>query len=338
MVSVFSGALTVLVVALLLVAGAAFVLLGPGPASKDTTVILRRGAGMSEMAVQLKRAHVVSSSAVFRVAAELSGADHRLKAGEYAFKAHSSIADVLALIASGKVVRHFVTLPEGRTSAQMIAALRNDPVLTGDVAVPPEGSLLPDTYEVTRGEPRAEVVRRMRAARDAVLADLWSHRPQGLPYKSPEEAVTMASIVEKETALGSERPKVAAVYVNRLRKGMKLDADPTTIYGVSKGEPLGRGLRQSELAAANPYNTYVVAGLPPTPIANAGRASLEAALNPAATQDLYFVANGTGGSSFAATYEDHSKNVAKWREVEAKRKAAKAAARPRACAPGQPCR
>lgn len=325
LVSVFSGVVTVAVIALLIVAVGAFALFGPGPAKKDTTVILRRGSGVAEMAATLQRSHAISSAAVFRFAAEVSGADRHLRAGEYEVKAHASVADVLSLVANGKVVRHFVTLPEGRTSAQMVAALRANDVLTGDVAVPPEGSLLPDTYEVTRGDTRLSVIKRMRAARDAILADLWAHRQQGLPFKTPEEAVTLASIVEKETGLPGERPKVAAVYINRLHKGMKLDADPTTIYGISKGEPLGRGLRQSELAAATPYNTYVVPGLPPTPIANPGKASLQAVFNPAPTQDLYFVANGTGGSSFAATLEEHGKNVAKWREIEKSRAAAKAA-------------
>ena len=289
---------------------------GPGPAARETDIVLRRASGVAGMAAELKRRRVIGSALLFRAAAEFTGADRKLKAGEYEFPRGISLHTVLQMIASGQVVRHFVTLPEGRTSAQAVAMLRADPILTGDVITPPEGALLPDTYEVTRGEPREMVVSQMRAARDAVLAQLWTHRASDLPFTRPQDAVTLASIVEKETALAAERPKVAAVYVNRLRKGMKLDADPTTLYGISHGEPLGRGLKQSELTAATPYNTYVVAGLPPTPIANPGRASLEAVFRPARTSDLYFVANGAGGSSFSATYEEHVKNVAHWRQME----------------------
>ena len=330
-VSLLTGALTVSVVVFvgLLVWG--WLYYGPGPANRDTTVILRRGAGVAEIGAALKREHVIGSAAVFDLTAEITGEHRRLKAGEYAFPAHASLARVLGRIASGLVVRHFVTLPEGRTSAQAAAILRANPVLAGDVATPPEGALLPDTYEVTRGELRVNVIQRMRAARDALVAELWAHRRPDLPFHTPDQAVTLASIVEKETALASERNRVAAVYINRLRKGMKLDADPTTIYGISHGEPLGRGLRQSELLAATPYNTYVAPGLPPTPIANPGRASLQAVFNPAPTQDLYFVANGTGGSSFAATLDEHARNVARWRHFEAAR------AHRRAACPGAAC-
>jgi UPF0755 protein len=323
---VLTAVVTVFVLITLVGALGWFLLDGPGPLEKKTTVDLRKGAGVSEMAADLKRAHVVGSADLFKVAAELTGADRRLKAGEYAFNAHVSLGEVIRKMAAGEVVRHYVTIPEGRTSAQAVAILRANPVLSGDVAVPPEGSLMPDTYEVTRGESRAELIAKMRAARDSVLADLWEARQAGLPYATPEQAVIMASIVEKETGLAVERPHVAAIFINRLKKGMKLESDPTTIYGISRGEPLGRGLRQSELVADTPYNTYVIIGLPPTPIANPGRAALQAVLNPMRTDDLYFVANGTGGHAFSSTLAEHQVNVARWRQIEAQRKAAAATA------------
>jgi UPF0755 protein len=293
---------------------------GPGPSRQATTVILPRGAGVSGIAAALQNAGVIRSGLLFKLGAATSAAHRKLQAGEYEFPAHASAAQVLAMIAEGKIVRHWITVPEGRTSAQVAATLRASDILTGEVETPPEGALLPQTYEVTRGEARQAVIDQMRAARDKALAALWATRQPGLPFKSPEEAVILASIVEKETAVPAERGHVASVYLNRLRKGMKLDADPTTIYGVSRGEPLGRGLRQSELTAHTPYNTYVISGLPPTPIANPGRDALAATLDPPATDDIFFVANGTGGSSFAATYEAHAKNVAHWRKVESARR------------------
>jgi UPF0755 protein len=193
------------------------------------------------------------------------------------------------------------------------------PVLTGSAPVPPEGSLLPETYEVQRGEDRAAVLQRMINARDKLLATLWPKRRADLPFKSIDEAVTMASIVEKETALDAERPRVAAVYLNRLVKGMRMESDPTIIYGLTHGAPLGHGIRQSELYTVTPYNTYLVAGLPPTPICNPGRASIAAVLDPPRTDELYFVANGKGGHVFASTFEQHQRNVAQWRQVEHQR-------------------
>lgn len=307
--------------ALILMMGALalFDWVGPGPAAQATTVELPRGAGVGGIATALQKAGVIRSASLFRLFAGTTGAHRRLRAGEYDFPAHASLSRVMRMIAEGRIVRHWVTVVEGRTSAQVAAQLRASPILTGEVETPPEGALLPDTYEVVRGEDRSEILARMRAARDRVLAELWSARQAGLPLRTPEEAVILASIVEKETAVPAERAHVASVYLNRLRKGMKLEADPTTIYGVSRGESLGRGLRQSELAAATPYNTYVVTGLPPTPIANPGRAALEATLNPLASDDLFFVANGKGGSSFSSTYEAHAQNVAHWRQIESRR-------------------
>lgn len=290
---------------------------GPGPAPVGgVDVVLAPGGGLKGVARTLARAGAIRSSLGFAFVAVLTGAANRLKAGEYAFRPRESLADVIAAIARGEVVRHFITIPEGFTSEEAMAVLRRASFLSGPSPTPPEGSLLPETYEVGRGESRRGVIARMAAARDRVLDRLWSERAVGLPYASREQAVILASVVEKETARPDERPRIAAVFINRLKKGMRLESDPTVIYGVSGGVPLGRGLRASELARRTPYNTYLVAGLPPTPIANPGRASLVAALSPAHTGDLYFVADGTGGHVFAATFDAHRRNVARWRAIE----------------------
>jgi len=311
----------------LIFAGAAawMTLYGPGPEAKggagSTIVILRPGSGVSEIGATLKRAGVVRSSETFRLAVQLLGADRSLRAGEYQFPSGASLNDIIRKMKSGQVVRHFVTVPEGRTSAMAVRILMAESVLVGDVEVPPEGSILPETYEVTRGETRAAVLQRMRDARDQALAELWAKRAPGLPFETPEDAINLAAIVEKETSVPAERPRVAGVYINRLRKGMPLAADPTIVYGVSKGEPLGRGIRRSELDADTPWNTYKRAGLPPHPIANPGRASIAAVLNPAITKELFFVADGTGGHAFAETAAEHDRNVLKWRKIEAERAA-----------------
>lgn len=296
-----------------------FAVFGGGPTQTDRTVVLRRGAGLSEIAATLDREHVIGSAAVFELWARLSGKAGRLRAGEYEFPAGSSIGSVLGRIARGQVVNHFLTIPEGWTSEMALEALARSPVLVGAAPVPPEGAILPQTYQVTRGEDRAAVLTRMMDARDRLLQRLWPRRARDLPFSTLQEAVTLASIVEKETGVPSERPRVAAVYVNRLRQGIPLQADPTLIYGISRGRPLGRGIRQSELQANTPWNTYLRPGLPPGPIANPGEASLAAVLNPPRTSELFFVANGTGGHSFAATLEEHNRNVARWREIEAQR-------------------
>jgi UPF0755 protein len=283
-------------------------------------VILRKGAGLSEIAAELQRAGAIRAAPLFVAAAQITGAAKGLKAGEYAFRSRASLAEVIRKIRSGEVVHHRITIPEGITSQQAVDILMRSDLLTGTVATPPEGSLLPETYEVVRGEPRAAVLQRMLEARDRLLAELWANRRRGLPYTDPNQAVTMASIVERETALPAERPRVAAVYLNRLRQGMKLDSDPTVIYGITQGAALGHGLRLSELQSNSPYNTYLNPGLPPGPIGNPGRASLAAVMDPAETDELYFVANGTGGHSFARTLEEQSRNVARWREIEKQRK------------------
>ncbi|SFQ42433.1 UPF0755 protein [Roseivivax halotolerans] len=214
--------------------------------------------------------------------------------------------------------RYRIALAEGVTSWQVVEELRSVDVLDGEVEVPPEGSLAPDSYEVAEGDTRASLIERMRRAQDIILQEEWANRADDLPIESPEEALILASIVEKETGVAEERPQVASVFVNRLRDGMRLQTDPTVIYGITNGQGvLGRGIRQSELRAETPYNTYVIDGLPPTPIANPGRASLRAALNPAETDYVFFVADGTGGHAFAETLAEHNENVARWREIEA---------------------
>lgn len=215
--------------------------------------------------------------------------------------------------------RFRITMAEGATSWQIVEALKAADFLTGSVdEVPPEGLLAPDSYEVRPGDERADVIARMQSAQEARLGEAWSNRADGLPYGTPEEALIMASIVEKETGVAEERRTVASVFINRLERGMRLQTDPTVIYGITKGQgALGRGLRQSELRSETPYNTYVIDGMPPTPIANPGLASIEAALNPADTDFVFFVADGSGGHAFAVTLEEHNRNVARWREIEA---------------------
>lgn len=324
-IMLLSAAATLAVAAMLVAVWVVWSFQGPGPGARSgdaTTVMLRHGASLPEIASTLSHDGVIRSAPVFVAAAQITGAARALKAGEYEFASRASMASVLADIRDGKIVRHQITVPEGRTSAMVVAALAAKTDLSGVAAAPPEGSILPETYQYERGEDRSAVLRRMMDARDELLASLWAKRQPGLPFTTPEEAVTLASIVEKETGKASERPRVAAVFINRLRQGIRLQSDPTIIYGLTQGEPLGRGIRASELAAATPYNTYAINGLPPTPIANPGRAAIAAALDPPKTTELYFVADGTGGHVFASTLEEHNANVAKWRAIERNRGAA----------------
>ena len=263
----------------------------------------------------------ISDADLFKMAARVHDLAPNLRAGEFEIAPGASVIQALMALRDGKPLLRFVTIPEGRTTAQALALIADAPVLTGDVTLTPgEGALLPETYAYERGEARDAVLQRMIDAHDEALAALWPNRAEALPFDTPEEAVILASIVEKETALAEERPRVASVFVNRLRRGMRLQSDPTIIYGLTGGEPLGRGIRRSELRGETPYNTYVIRGLPPTPIANPGRASLEAVLNPPDTDDLYFVADGTGGHVFAETLAEHNRNVAQWRRIERERR------------------
>jgi UPF0755 protein len=319
------GGLIALGLALLLALAAVWTYGGPGPkarAGAATTVVLAKGAGVRQISASLKEAGVISSGGLFTLAARATGAAGRLKAGEYQIPSGASMAQILSDIRAGRVVRHLISVPEGWTSGMAAEAVNAEPVLTGTAPEPPEGSILPDTYEVQRGEDRAAVIGRMRAAQTKLVGELWASRDPDLPFTTPEEAVTLASIVEKETGVAAERPRVAAVFINRLKAGMALQSDPTIIYGISKGRALGRGIKQSELDAPSPYNSYKVVGLPPTPIANPGRAALMAVLHPLKTDELYFVADGSGGHVFASTLEAHEKNVAAWRALEKQRAAA----------------
>ncbi|HEY2662472.1 MAG TPA: endolytic transglycosylase MltG [Caulobacteraceae bacterium] len=299
---------------------------GPGPAAphgaEATTVVLRQGGGISEIASTLRGSGVIRSSAVFIAAAQVTGAGRHLKAGEYEFPSHASLASVIDKVRRGEIVHHMITIPEGLTSEEVVDILMNNPVLNGAAPVPAEGAILPETYEVRRGDDRGAVLQRMIDARDVLVRTLWAQRRPDLPIDTPEQAVTLASIVEKETGLPDERPKVAAVFVNRLRQHIRLQSDPTIIYGLTRGKPLGRGIRESELTGMTPYNTYLIDGLPPTPICNPGRASIAAVLDPPPSNDLYFVADGTGGHVFASTLEQHQKNVEHWRAIEAHARAA----------------
>ncbi|HXJ00125.1 MAG TPA: endolytic transglycosylase MltG [Micropepsaceae bacterium] len=288
----------------------------PGPSLAETTLIVKPGSGLRVIAQTLAQAGMVENALLFRVGVIRRGRSAQLKAGEYAFPANASEAEIMDMLVARKVVEHRITIAEGLTSDAAVALVQADPVLTGSVTVVPEGSLLPETYLFERGTTRAEILARMHEAQVKLLAEIWPKRKEGLPLMSQEDALKLASIVEKETAIPSERPRIAAVFINRLKNGMKLESDPTIIYGLTKGVPLGHPLRQSELATPNPYSTYQIEGLPPTPICNPGKSAIAAVLNPADTDELYFVADGSGGHAFAKNIADHEKNVAQWRRLQ----------------------
>ena len=290
----------------------------PGPLPEDKVVNIPRGLGIPDIADLLQREGVINQPYVFMGGVIVLKARGELKYGEYQFSKQSSVADVVETITEAKVVQHAFTVPEGLTSEQIVARLLENEVLTGQIKeIPREGTLLPETYRFTRGMTREQIIQRMQQAHRRVLQEVWERRVQDLPVKTPEQLVTLASIVEKETGKPDERTRVAAVFVNRLKTKMRLQSDPTIIYGLTGGKgSLGRPILRSEIDQATPYNTYVVDGLPPGPIANPGRASLEAAANPARTKELYFVADGTGGHVFSDNYAEHQKNVARLRGIE----------------------
>ncbi len=290
----------------------------PGPLSDDRVVNIPRGSGIRDIADVLVRDGVIDQPWVFVGGVLVLKAREDLKAGEYQFKAHASLRDVVATIVEGRVVPHQLTIPEGLTSEQIVARLLDDDILTGNIKeIPREGTLLPDTYSFTRGITREQMIQRMQQAQQRMIKEVWDRHSPDLPIKTPEQLVVLASIVEKETGKPEERTRVAAVFANRLKQKMRLQSDPTIIYGLVGGKgTLGRPIMRSEIEQATPYNTYQIDGLPPGPIANPGRASLEAAANPARTRELYFVADGTGGHAFAETYEQHQKNVARLRAME----------------------
>ncbi len=298
----------------------------PGPKAakgEETVVLIQPGEGVSAIAQDLAKARVIDDAMLFSLGVRIRGIGGRLKAGEYAVPSRASMADVAGILIAGTSIEHKLTVAEGLTSQMAYDLVKADPVLTGDAGpVPLEGSLLPETYLFTRGTTRAQLIARMMKAEDDLLTKLWAGRDKDLPLKTPLEAVTLASVVEKETAVPAERAHIAAVFENRLKLGMKLQSDPTIIYGLTRGYPLGRGIRESEIAKPTAYNTYIITGLPPGPICNPGEASLYAVLHPDKSKDLYFVADGDGGHVFAATMAEHQKNVARWRKVERDEKAA----------------
>jgi UPF0755 protein len=291
----------------------------PGPLQDEKVVNIPTRAGMADIADTLQREGVIDNNRWAFIGAVIAlKARSELKPGEYAFQKNASLRSVIATMVDGKVVQHSVTIPEGLTSEQIVARLSENDIFAGSInEIPREGTLLPETYKFPRGTTRDQVIGRMQQAQKRLVAEVWEHRNPDIPVKTPEQLVTLASIIEKETGKADERSRVAAVYVNRLRQKMKLQSDPTIIYGLVGGKgTLGRPIKRSEITQPSPYNTYVVDGLPPGPIANPGRASLEAAANPARTRDLFFVADGTGGHSFTETYDQHQKNVAKLRAME----------------------
>jgi len=304
----------------------------PGPQAEngttETVVSLPRGTGLNRIAETLEEQGVIGNSLIFRAGVMYHGKASALKAGEYAIPSGASPQRVMEILIEGKAIVYKLTLPEGLTTAMALDLVAKHVSLQGEITrMPAEGALLPETYIFNRGMSRDALIERMEKDHAAVLDELWEKRAPNLPISTKEEAVILASIVEKETGVANERPRVAAVFVNRLRKGMKLQSDPTIIYGLTKGVPLGRGIRQSELDKATPYNTYVINGLPPTPIANPGRDAIAAVLNPGESDELFFVADGTGGHAFAATLAEHERNVQIWRQIERERAASASSAK-----------
>ena len=300
-------------VAIVLVAGRfAYGWYGSGPLDRETAFVVPDGSSLTSVAAKLEAEGVIGSADAFLTPAKLLGGSEPIKAGEFLLPAHASGAAILDILQGSAVVRRFVVVPEGMPSIMVHERLMAQKLLTGAIPVPGDGSLLPDSYDFERGESRAAVVARMQAAMAKTLKELWAKRVPGIAVKTPQEALALAAIVEKETGKPSERRMVAGLYSNRLRTGMMLQADPTIIYPITRGKPLGRRILQSEIAAINDYNTYSMVGLPKGPITNPGRESIAAVLNPAKTEALYMVADGTGGHAFATDLAGHNANVAKW--------------------------
>jgi UPF0755 protein len=340
------NAILTLIILLAVIGGVALVIgkqrfEAPGPLAEDRVVNIPRGTHMRDIAELLVREGVIDQPWTFMAGVIVLKARDGLKSGEYQFAKHASLHDVVDTIIDGKVVQHLFTVPEGNTSEQIVARLMENQALSGNIKeIPREGTLLPETYKFTRGTPREVIIQRMEQAQRRLVREVWDRRMPDLPIKTPEQLVTLASIVEKETGRADERTRVAAVFVNRLRQKMKLQSDPTIIYGLVGGKgTLGHPITKSEKEQPTPYNTYIVDGLPPGPIANPGRASLEAVANPARTRELYFVADGTGGHTFSDSYDQHQKAVSRLRVHEQEQNGAKtdaktdAAAAPAAAAP-----
>lgn len=289
----------------------------PGPLTEDHVVIVPKGAGLVKVAGILEQAGVIHSNWLFATYARYDGGARNIKFGEYAIPAGASMSEILRILERGKVIQHRLTFPEGLSSREIVAILNASPKLEGEITeIPAEGSILPETYFYTHGESRAVIIERMKTAMTRVVDAAWGARPPGFLLKDTQELVTLAAIIEKETAVAAERPRVAAVFLNRIRLGMRLQSDPTVIYGITGGGPLDRSLTRADLDNPTPYNTYAIPGLPPGPIANPGRDSIIATVTPMATKDLYFVADGKGGHAFAETLDQHNRNVRRWRMIE----------------------
>ncbi|MHB2168062.1 endolytic transglycosylase MltG [Alsobacter sp. R-9] len=323
-VNFVSGMLSLIMVLAVMAGAAVFVgkvqFQAAGPLAADKVVTVKGGA--ADVAEQLQREGVLEHPFLFVVGLHALGKASQIKAGEYQFRQGASLNDVMDTLVEGKSVLHSVTLPEGLTSQQIVERLRDNDVLVGEIVdIPKEGSLLPDTYKFTRGMTRQQLVERMQQEQARVLREVWARRAADVPVKTPQELVVLASIVEKETGRADERTRVAGVFINRINRNMKLQSDPTIVYGLVGGKgTLGRGILRSEIEQPTAYNTYVIQGLPPGPISNPGRAAMEAVANPSRTRELYFVADGTGGHVFAETYEAHVRNVQRWRQIEGDRR------------------
>ncbi|MFT4098344.1 MAG: endolytic transglycosylase MltG, partial [Rhodoblastus sp.] len=320
--SAFSGFLSFLLV-LCVAGGIGLVLMQrkmrePGPLPSDKVVYVAPGTEVPDIIALLEKEGVIDNTALLNIELLIEGARSKLKAGEYLFKQQASLREVLDTLVNGRQILHAITIPEGLTSQQIVDRLKESDVLVGEIKdIPPEGSLLPETYKVARGAGIRDLVRKMQDSETKLLERVWAQRSPDLPLRSPHELLTLASIVEKETGKADERPRVAAVFINRLKKRMRLQSDPTIVYGLVGGRgTLGRGILASEVQKWTPYNTYAIDGLPPGPIANPGRAALEAVANPSRTQELYFVADGTGGHVFSSTLDEHNRNVVRWRQIE----------------------
>jgi UPF0755 protein len=296
-------------------------LTAPGPLENTTNIVIPRGAGPVTMAKVLQDEGVIKHGRLFRLALMIDPAPKPIKAGEYEIPPHISMQALVDLLQSGKVVQRRLTVPEGMTTAEVVELVRKTEALTGEITLDlKEGDLLPETYFYSRGDTRDELLSRMKEAMDKTLDEAWRKRAAGLPLANRREALVLASMIEKETAIPAERPKVAAVFINRLRRKLRLESDPTVIYGLTGGKtPFSRELTRADLQSTSPYNTYVVTGLPPGAICNPGRASIVAATNPARDRSLYFVADGQGGHTFAVTVVEHNRNVERWRQIQRER-------------------
>ncbi len=294
-----------------------------GPLETEQVFEIKKGSGLSAISDKLKNEGVIKSASTFKMFVQFDGGETHLKAGEYAIPPGASMDDVYKILTDGQAILYPITFAEGLTSAQIVRKINANENIPGDtLPVIAEGTLLPETYMLPKSMTKKQLVKKMRADRETLLDELWKDRALNLPIKTKQEAVTLASIVEKETGVGSERKHVAGVFINRLNKGMRLESDPTIIYGITGGEKLGRGLRRSEIDRKTDWNTYQIPRLPKTPICNPGRAALAAVLNPMETEDIFFVADGTGGHVFARTLRGHNNNVKKWRKIERDRKRA----------------